>query len=288
MLAKKCQENNQKVTDEHDRAAVSLNALTVSLWRNRQLIAQMTKREVVGRYRGSILGLFWSFFNPVMMLFIYTFVFSVVFKARWGDGGESRFEFALILFAGLIVFNLFSECVTRAPSLIVGNVNYVKKVVFPLEILPLITMGAALFHCVVSLGVLLISYVLISASLHWTVIFAPLVILPLLLTTLGLSWFLASIGVFVRDVAQSIVLLVTVLMFLSPIFYPVASLPEKYRVFIYMNPLTVIIEQMRDVLIWGRLPSLLAWCAMMAVGLATAWLGLAWFQKTRKGFADVL
>lgn len=288
LFSTKCQENNQKFTDEHKRHAVSLNALTVSFWRNRQLIAQMTKREVVGRYRGSILGLFWSFFNPVMMLIIYTFVFSVVFKARWGDGGESRFEFALILFAGLIVFNLFSECVTRAPSLIVGNVNYVKKVVFPLEILPLITMGAALFHCVVSLGVLLIFYVLISASLHWTIIFAPLVILPLLLTTLGLSWFLASLGVFVRDVSQSIVLLVTVLMFLSPIFYPVASLPEKYRVFIYMNPLTVIIEQMRDVLIWGRLPSLFAWFAMMAVGLATAWLGLVWFQKTRKGFADVL
>lgn len=263
-------------------------ALSRNIWRSRDLIWQMTKREVVGRYRGSILGLFWSFFNPVLMLIIYTFVFSVVFKARWGTGGESRFEFALILFAGLIVFNLFAECVTRAPSLIVGNVNYVKKVVFPLEILPLITMGAALFHSVVSLSVLLVFYVLVSASLHWTIIFAPLIILPLLLMTLGFSWFLASFGVFVRDVAQTIGLLVTVLMFLSPIFYPVSALPAKYHVFIYLNPLTFIIEQMRDVLIWGKFPSWSGLGLVMLVGMSVAWLGLVWFQKTRKGFADVL
>jgi lipopolysaccharide transport system permease protein len=262
--------------------------LVQGMWKSSELIVQMTKREVLGRYRGSVLGLFWSFFNPILMLTIYTFVFSVVFKARWGSGGESRFEFALILFAGLIVFNLFSECVNRAPSLIVGNVNYVKKVVFPLEILPLVAMGAALFHGIVSLGVLIVFYVLVSSSLHWTVVFAPLVILPLLLMTLGLSWFLASFGVFVRDVAHAISLLTTVLMFLSPIFFPVSALPEKYRVFIYMNPLTFIIEQMRDVLLWGNLPSWSGWCVAMVLGIVVAWLGLVWFQKTRKGFADVL
>ena len=259
-----------------------------NIMQSRDLIWQMMKREVVGRYRGSILGLFWSFFNPVLMLIIYTFVFSVVFKARWGDGGESRFEFALILFAGLIVFNLFAECVMRAPSLIIGNVNYVKKVVFPLEILPLVTMGAALFHAVVSLGVLLVFYVLVSSSLHWTIIFAPLVILPLLLLTLGFSWFLSSFGVFVRDVSQTVSLLVTVLMFLSPIFFPVSALPVKYQTIIYMSPLTFIIEQMRDVLIWGKFPSWSGLCLVMLVGMLVAWLGLVWFQKTRKGFADVL
>lgn len=268
----------------------ALNPITQTrnIWHSRDLIWQLTKREVVGRYRGSLLGLFWSFFNPVLMLTIYTFVFSVVFKARWGTGGESRFEFALILFAGLIVFNLFAECVTRAPSLIASNVNYVKKVVFPLEILPLVTMGAALFHGIVSLGVLLVFYVLISASLPWTIIFVPLVMLPLLLTTLGLSWFLASFGVFLRDVAQTIGLLVTVLMFLSPIFYPMSAIPEKYQFFIYLNPLTFIIEQMRDVLIWGKLPSWSGLCLVMLIGMLVAWFGLVWFQKTRKGFADVL
>jgi len=258
------------------------------IWKSRDLIIQMTKREVIGRYRGSVLGLLWSFFNPMLMLAIYTFVFSVVFKARWGSGGESRFEFALILFAGLIVFNIFSECVNRAPSLIVGNVNYVKKVVFPLEILPLVTMGAALFHGIVSLGVLIIFYVLVSSSVQLTVVFAPLVILPLLLMTLGISWFLASFGVFVRDVAQAIGMLTTVLMFLSPIFFPVSMLPEKYRIFMYLNPLTFIIEQMRDVLLWGRLPSWSGWCLTMALGIGVAWLGLVWFQKTRRGFSDVL
>ena len=262
--------------------------LLKGMWKSRNLIAQMTKREVIGRYRGSVLGLLWSFFNPILMLTIYTFVFSVVFKARWGTGGESRFEFALILFAGLIVFNIFSECVNRAPSLIISNINYVKKVIFPLEILPLVNMGAALFHGIMSLVVLIIFYVLVSSSLHWTVIFAPLIILPLLLMTLGISWFLASLGVFVRDVAQVISMLTTVLMFTSPIFFPVSILPEKYRIFMYLNPLTFIIEQMRDVVLWGRLPSWSGWCLSMALGIGVAWIGLVWFQKTRKGFADVL
>jgi len=279
--------------DQKTMAEIGVNTTNIvhlvkGILKSRDLIFQMTKGEVIGRYRGSVLVLLWSFFNPMLMLTIYTFVFCVVFKARWGSGGESRFEFALILFAGLIVFNLFSECVNRAPSLIIGNINYVKKVIFPLEILPLVTMGAALFHGVISLGVLIVFYVLVSSSLHWTIVFAPLIILPLLLMTLGISWFLASFGVFVRDVAQAIGMLTTVLMFLSPIFFPVTALPEKYRVILYMNPLTFIIEQMRDVLIWGRLPSWSGWCAAMVLGIGVAWIGLVWFQKTRKGFADVL
>lgn len=257
-------------------------------WRYRQLIYQLTKREVAGRYRGSALGLLWSFFNPVLMLIIYTFVFSVVFKARWGTGGESRFEFAIILFAGLIVFNLFTECVNRAPSLIINNVNYVKKVIFPLEVLPLVTMGAALFHGIVNLGVLLVFHVLLTSSLQWTIIFVPVVVFPLILMTLGSCWFLASFGVFIRDVAQTVGLLTTILMFLSPVFFPVSALPEKYHFFIYLNPMTFIVEQMRDVLIWGRVPSWSGLGIASVGGAAVTWLGLAWFQKTRKGFADVL
>jgi len=149
-------------------------------------------------------------------------------------------------------------------------------------------MGTALFHGFISFGVLIIFYFLVSFSLPWTVIFAPVVILPLLLMTLGISWFLASLGVFVRDVTQAIGLLTTVLMFLSPIFFPVTVLPEKYRVFIYMNPLTFIIEQMRSVVMWGNLPLWSGWCFVMVLGICVAWIGLVWFQKTRKGFADVL
>jgi lipopolysaccharide transport system permease protein len=263
-------------------------SLASSFLRNRDLIWQMTRREVVGRYRGSVIGLLWSFFHPITMLIIYTFVFSVVFRARWGTGEGSRIEFALVLFAGLIVFNLFSECLNRAPSLITSNVNFVKKVVFPLEVLPLVTMGAALFHGAVSLGVLIAFYILASSSLHWTVVFVPFVIAPLLLFTLGISWFFASLGVFLRDVDQAINLMTLVLMFLSPIFYPVSAVPQNYQVFIFMNPLSFIIEQMRDVLIWGKLPSFSGMCIAMILGMLVAWLGLVWFQKTRKGFADVL
>lgn len=197
-------------------------------------------------------------------------------------------EFALILFAGLIVFNLFSECVTRAPTLIITNVNYVKRVVFPLENLPLIVMGAALFHGAISLLVLLVFYFIASGSLNWTLIFTPVVLLPLLLTTMGVCWFLSALGVFLRDVAQTTVLLVTMLMFLSPIFYPISALPENYQIFIYANPLTFVIEQLRGILIWGQIPSWPGMIASLFVSAFVAWLGFAWFQKTRRGFADVL
>ena len=265
----------------------SLLSLVKSLWCNRQLIVQMTKREVVGRYKGSVMGLTWSFFNPVFMLFVYTFVFSVIFKSRWG-GDESKALFALVLFVGMIVLNLFSEVLNRAPSLILSNVNYVKKVVFPLEILPVIAMGVALFHGLVSLGVLLIALFLINGYLHSTVIFTPLVLLPLVILSLGLAWMLAALGVFLRDVGQTIGIITTVLMFLSPVFYPVSAVPEYFRPFIMANPLTFIIEQAREVLILDHLPNWIGLFVYMAAATLVAWAGYALFQKTRKGFADVL
>lgn len=277
-------------TNPHAAQPTSLVALAGSLWRNRQLIAQMTRREVVGRYKGSAMGLAWSFFNPVFMLVVYTFVFSEVFKSRWGGiGGDgSKTQFAVVLFVGMIVLNLFSEVLNRAPGLILSNVNYVKKVVFPIEILPVIAMGAALFHSFISLGVLLIAFALFNGYLHWTVVFLPFVLLPLVTLTLGFSWVLASIGVFLRDVGQTIGILTTVLMFLSPVFYPVTAVPERFRPFIMANPLTFIIEQAREVLIWGHMPSWLGIGIYMLVAIVVAWAGYAWFQKTRKGFADVL
>lgn len=271
----------------HAAQPTSLTSLAKSLWRNRQLIVQMTKREVVGRYKGSAMGLAWSFFNPVFMLVVYTFVFSVIFKSRWG-GDDSRTLFAVVLFVGMIVLGLFSEVVNRAPSLILSNVNYVKKVVFPLEILPVIAMGAALFHSLISLGVLLVAFILFNGYLHWTVIFTPLVLLPLVIVTLGISWMLAALGVFLRDVGQTIGIITTVLMFLSPVFYPVTAVPEKFRPFIMANPLTFIIEQAREVLIWGHLPNWLGLGIYTAAAVVVAWTGYALFQKTRKGFADVL
>lgn len=262
--------------------------MVASLWRNRSLVKTLVQREVIGRYRGSVFGILWSFFNPVFMLLVYTFVFSVVFKARWSGGSDSKTEFALVLFAGLIVFNLFAECFNRAPSLILANVNYVKKVVFPLEILPWVSLGSALFHSLISLGVWLTAYLIFFGVPHITILLMPLVILPLLLLIMGFTWGLASLGVYLRDVAQLIGMATTVLMFLSPIFYPITALPEKYQHLLLLNPLTPAIEYARDVLFWGKLPDMTILLVYLVGATFIAWLGFAWFQKTRKGFADVL
>lgn len=263
--------------------------MIASLWRNRQLILQMSKREVVGRYRGSVMGMAWSFFNPILMLAVYTFVFSVVFKARWGVGGEdSKATFAILLFVGMIVHGLFAECANRAPGLILGNVNYVKKVIFPLEILPWVAMGSALFHAAISLIVLLVAQLVLHQSLSWTALYFPLVLLPLVVATMGVAWFLSAIGVYLRDVSQTIGILTTVLLFLSPIFYPLSALPIRYQVWVKLNPLTFIIEEGRKVLIFGQAPDWWGWLAYSTVSLMIAWGGFWWFQKTRKGFADVL
>jgi lipopolysaccharide transport system permease protein len=274
----------------HAAAPTSLAALLKSLWSNRNLIVQMSKREVVGRYKGSTLGLAWSFFNPVFMLVVYTFVFSEIFKSRWGGLGDdaSKTQFAIVLFVGMIVLGLFSEVANRAPGLVLANVNYVKKVVFPLEILPVIAMGAALFHMLISLGVLLAAFLMFNGFLHWTALLAPLVFLPLVILTLGFAWILASLGVFLRDVGQFVTIITTVLTFLSPVFYPVAAVPVSARPFIMANPLTFIIEQAREVLIFGRLPDWAGLGIYTVVAVLLAWIGYAWFQKTRKGFADVL
>jgi len=255
---------------------------------SRQLIFSLVKRDVVGRYKGSALGLLWSFFNPILMLSVYTFVFSVVFKARWTDASESRVEFALVLFAGLMVFNLFSECVTRAPNLVISNANYVKKVIFPLEVLPIVAMGSALFHFFINIAVWLVFCVVFFRIPGAQIVLLPVVLLPLLLITLGVSWFLASLGVYLRDVAQVAGVGVTVLMFLSPIFYPVEALPEAYRAAVGLSPLTAVVEQARDLMIWGRGLDWGMWGIHLAVSAAVGWAGFAWFQKTRRGFADVL
>lgn len=276
------------MTSSHAGTKSGFSDILLSLWDNRSLVRQMVKREVVGRYRGSFLGLLWSFVNPVLMLAVYTFVFSIVFKARWGQGSDDKFEFALLLFAGLIVFNLFSECVTRAPGLILANVNYVKKVIFPLEILPWVALGSALFHAAISLAVLLLFLAVVSPAIPWTAALLPLVMLPLLPLIMGLSWLFASIGVFVRDIGQFIGMAMMVLMFMSPIFYPASALPESVRDYLFLNPLTFIIEQMRDVLIWGKLPDWIGLAIYSAFAVLVAWAGFFWFEKTRKGFADVL
>jgi lipopolysaccharide transport system permease protein len=264
-------------------------ALLDSAWSNRHIILQLSRRDIAGRYRGSILGLFWSLFHPLLMLGVYTFVFSVVFKTRWTSGDPtSRLDFALILFAGLIMYAVFAECVNRAPGAILAYPNFVKKVVFPLEVMPWVLLASALFHAVVSLSVLLAAYFLMNWHLHWTVVLLPLVMLPLITLCLGVAWFLSSLGVFVRDVGQATGVITSALMFLSPLFFPSSALPENYRIFMQLNPMTFPIEQAREVLLWGNLPDWMGLVVYSTGSFVVMWLGFVWFQRTRKGFADVI
>lgn len=267
---------------------ISPMSLFQCIWMNRQLIAQMTRREVVGRYMGSIFGLAWSFFNPVFMLIVYTFVFSVVFKARWSSASQGNAEFALILFAGLIVHGFFSEVLSRAPNVILDNANYVKKVVFPLEVLPVVIMFSALFHASINIFVLAVAYFILNGNIPWTVVYMPAILLPFIFLTLGIAWLLSSLGVYVRDVRQTIGVVLTGMMFLSPVFYPVTAMPADFQFWIMINPLSFIIEQFRAVFIWGKTPDWNGLFVYIIISIFVLSLGYAWFQKTRNGFADVM
>lgn len=260
--------------------------------KNRHLVKQMTIRDVVGRYRGSFIGIGWSFLHPLLMLAVFTFVFSVVFQMRWGVPVEGQEEgkgvFAVVLFVGLIAHSFLSEILTRAPSLIVSNTNYVKKVIFPLEILPWMSILSALVHATISILVWLLAYLVLVGVPGWQVFFLPLVMIPLITLALGVAYFLASLGVFMRDIGQTMGVISSVLLFLSPVFFPLERLPEQLQTYFLLNPLTFIIQQARDVLIWKTLPDFSGLMIYMMVASVIFCLGFTWFQKTRKGFADVL
>lgn len=251
------------------------------------LVLQLAKRDVVGRYRGSFVGLLWSFFNPLLMLGVYTFVFAGIFKSRWGSE-SSHLDFAIMLFAGLNINSMLAECANRAPSLILENTNFVKRVVFPLETLAWSVVGSALFHLFVSTIVLLAFTGVTRHTLPWTIVLFPVVVLAFVPFVVGLVWLLSSLGVFLRDLKQAVGILTSLLMFLAPIFYPKTLIPARYQPLLYINPLTEIVEASRDVLVWGRLPdwTMLGWYAILSAGFA--WMSFAWFQRTRRGFADVL
>lgn len=258
------------------------------LWRDRVLVSELATREFKSLYRTSLLGIGWAFLNPLLSLAVYTLVFGLVMKVRWQAETKNIDEFALILFTGLIVFYFFADCLTRAPGLMLENVNYIKKIKFPLEIMPWVVVIGALIKAMVSLIILLVAIIVLHGAPPWTAIFLPLVFLPLLLFALAVGWLLSSIGVYIRDLAQIVTPLVTLMFFISPVFYPVSAMPGALRYFLYVNPVTFIIEQTRDVLLAGVMPnfpgllvySILAWLA--------AWVALLWFSQTKRGFSDVI
>ncbi len=258
-----------------------------SLLRHRELVMQLAKREVFSRYRGSFFGMLWSLFNPLLMLAVYTFFFGTVLKVRWAES-TSTAGFASILFVGMIVHGYFAECLIRSSSLIVGNPSYVRKVIFPLEILPWSTVAAAIFHTCASVVVIIVFLLVDQGSVPPTIVLLPLVLLPLTFFCVGFAWFVASLGVYVRDTAQIVGVLSSVLMFMSPVFYPITALAPEYRRAFELNPLTPSIEFARMVTLHGKLPPFEDLAILGLWGLLVAWLGMVWFQRTRNGFGDVL
>ena len=255
----------------------------------RALIGQLSRREIEGRYKGSYLGILWSFLQPVMLLIIYTFVFGVVLKSTWPEARSGRLsEFAVIVFCGMSAFGIFNDCVGRASGLIVAVPNYVKKVVFPLEILPVSVMGGALFHAGVNLAILAAANLLVGGRIYATMALLPLVFIPLVFLTMGASWFLAGLGVYFRDAQQLISPILLSLFFVTPVFYGVQAVPEPFRTLMRFNPLTSVVVNCRRVVLWGECPAWTEWAVWLLLSGVLMMLGYAFFMKIKKGFADVL
>lgn len=249
---------------------------------------ELTRRDVLGRYRGASFGLLWALLNPFLMLIVYTIAFGYVLRSRWPHSDGSTTDYALILFVGLIIHGIFAECLNRAPTLIVGNANLVKRIIFPLDILPWPVVLSALFQALMNIVVFAILMLAFQHRLPWTIVLLPVVLLPLAMLCVGVCWFLSALGVFLRDISQMTGVIATAMLFLSSAIVPVTVVPERFRIIFYINPLTFLIDQARDVAIWGHLP-LFGWLLVYLVCATTfAALAYQWFRKTRRGFADVL
>ena len=260
-----------------------------SIFENKYLFLQMLKREVQQRYRGSQFGFLWAFFLPIIMLLVYTFVFGLVLRVRWGIEGQGDIAFGLILFSGLMLHSLMAETINTSVGLISGNSQFVKKVVFPLEILSFVTLANAFFHMLLSLLILIVIFVLTGNSLHWTILYLPIVLAPFIVFLLGMSWFVSVLGLYSRDLSQVTGVMMTVMLFLGPILYPFANVPDVIKPYVlWLNPLTIIVEQFRAVLLFGQEPNwpqlgIYSICAILMLAA-----GIALFKRTRDGFADVI
>lgn len=269
--------------------STSLLRLGFSVRAHRNLLLNLAKRETIGKYKESLFGSMWSILNPLLMLVIFTFVFTHIFKSRWGVAVDTgSISYSVILFAGLIVFNLFSECFGKAPTIIINNQNFVKKIIFPLEILPVVSILSALFQACISFAILLVYIAVESGGVPWTTLLLPVALLPFVFFLLGLMYWLSATGVFVRDIGQTIGIATTGMMFISPIFFPASSFPERWRFLANYNPLTYPIEQTRGLLVFGNGIDWSTWAIYLCFSIIFCATGFAWFQKLRTGFADVL
>jgi lipopolysaccharide transport system permease protein len=258
-----------------------------TLWRHRALVAELTRREFTGRYHGSFGGVAWSFVQPLFLLGVYTVAFGVILKARWGFPGGTG-DYALMVFAGLIVFNAFSECLAKAPALVAGNPNFVKKIVFPLELLPWVMTLTVLLHALVAVAVWILGYAVLYGMPKPTVLLVPVVLLCFVPLLLGIGWLLSAVGVAVRDVGQLTNLVSHALLFLTPIFYGLEAAPPLLRSLLVLNPLTFVVEELRLVLYFGQVPAWSLLATYFALSSLFAWLALIVFRRLRRGFADLV
>ena len=258
-----------------------------TLWRHRSLVLELIKREFSGRYRGSFGGILWSFIQPLFLLAVYTIAFGIILKARWGFSGSTA-DYALMLFAGLIIFNAFSECLSKSTTLVTSNPNFVKKVVFPLELLPVITVATVLIHALIGIAVWLLGYALLFGIPKTTAILFPLILVCFIPVLLGLGWLLSALGVIVRDISQLTGMLSHTLLFLTPIFYSIEAAPPLLQNLLMLNPLTFVVEQFRLVLFYGQMPALKGLASYFVLASLFAWVSLVLFRRLRPTFADMV
>jgi lipopolysaccharide transport system permease protein len=258
-------------------------------WKHKTLIWQLLRHSVYARYRGSVLGILWSLGTPLIMLGIYTFVFQYVFKLHWDDAaGALPVSFAIVLFLGMTIHGLLGEIVTKSATLITGNRNFVKKIVFPLELLSCVALLDASCTFLIHFVLVLVCLAIQLESIPITALLFPFIVLPYLVLLLGISWLLAALGAYLRDIQQVTGILSTALLFFSPVFYPLKLLPEELRTLIFLNPLSYIVESARAVLVYGTTPGLNGFLIYTTIAIAVAAMGYLFFRKVRPGFADVL
>jgi len=260
-------------------------APALEVWQHRYLLGQLVHRDVLLRYRGAMFGAAWMFLSPLFMLLVFAYVFGQIFQARWMHTGDTL-PFWLLLYAGLIPFNLFAETVSRAPAAVRSYPSYVKKIVFPVQVLPVVPLGAALVHGAFNLA-LLVAALAITGHLHAGMLLFPLALLPALLLAVGMAWFISAWGVFIKDMSQIVPMLLQVLMFISPVFYPIDAVPAALRPLYLLNPLGPVIEACRH-LVAGQAVPWASWAAALVVCWLAALLGYAFFRHSREEFADAL
>lgn len=278
----------QAAHDRRGRLASFVLGPFDALGERRDLTLELSKREVLGRYRGASFGLLWSLMSPFLLLLVYTIAFGSIMKSRWPEVADGQSHFSLVLFVGLIVHGFFAECLNRSPFLIMGNPNFVKRVIFPLEILPWPMVASALFHVLMNTIVFALLRLAMDGQVAWTIVLLPIVFFPLIILGLGMSWFLASFGVYFRDITQVTGVLSTALLFLSSAMIPPQAIPDRFTLVFRLNPLTYIIDQAREVALWGNLPNFGGLAIYLGIAVVVFYAGFAWFKVTRKGFADVI